>query len=376
MRYGCPCDFLHLGLVPMTVLENNSPDQSSRSAGESSSDYQNSAWADHGTPPASSPSADCLIPYQNSIYQPPLPTLPNLNRRDLDLFRHYATYTSASLSDRNSVQHTWRVAVTKEALPHDFLMHALLSFASAHLAQICPAQRQMYGERAVTHRNIALRSCIPHLRKVTPTNCHSLFAFSSVIAISTFSFPNSSSIPLDSPVDNILTFIVLIRGVHTVLQSGLDWIQTGSLEALLQTERVDWRQKIGPIPVSLRDATQKLRAWNDQHTFGIRWELYAKTIQNLEGVYGAYSLITSDRSLVFIWCATVPAQFVTLLRERDPMALVVLAHWAILLHSVSAQWWAGERGKLLVEAIYQELGDEWKPAVQWSMNVVQSPWSP
>lgn len=58
------------------------------------------------------------------------------------------------------------------------------------------------------------------------------------------------------------------------------------------------------------------------------------------------------------------------------MALVILAHWAVLLHSVSAQWWAGERGRLLVEAIFQELDDEWRAAVQWSMDVVQSPWSP
>lgn len=55
------------------------------------------------------------------------------------------------------------------------------------------------------------------------------------------------------------------------------------------------------------------------------------------------------------------------------MALVILAHWAVLLHSVSAQWWAGERGRLLVEAIFQELDDEWSAAVQWSMDVVQSP---
>ena len=317
-----------------------------------------------------------MVPYQNNIHQLPLPTVPNLDLHDLDIFRHYATYTSASLSDRDSVQRTWRVAVTKEALPHDFLMHALLCFASAHLAQICPAQHRMYSESAVTHRSMALRSCIPHLRKVTPTNCHALFVFSSVIAISTFSFPNSPSMPLDSPIDNIVTFIVLIQGVNTVLQSGLDWIKTGSLEALLQTERVDWRQKIGPVPMSLRDAAQKLHAWNDQHTLETHRELYLKTIQNLESFYGAYSIVTSDRSLVFIWCATVPAEFVARLRERGPMALVILAHWAVLLHSVGAQWWAGERGKLLVEAIYLELDDEWKAAVQWPMDVVESPWSP
>lgn len=194
----------------MTVLENKSHPQNSRAACGSSSEYQSSTWVDLANPTTSRPSGECLVPYQSNIHQLPLPTIPNLHPHDLNIFRHYATYTSASLSDRDSVQRTWRVAVTKEALPHGFLMHALLCFASAHLAQICPAQRRMYGESTVTHRNIALRSCIPHLRKITPTNCHALFVFSSVIAISTFSFPNSPSMPLDSPIDNTVTFIVLI----------------------------------------------------------------------------------------------------------------------------------------------------------------------
>ena len=58
------------------------------------------------------------------------------------------------------------------------------------------------------------------------------------------------------------------------------------------------------------------------------------------------------------------------------MALVILAHFAVLLHCVSAQWWAGERGKRLAEAIEQELNDEWKPAVQWPIDAIQGAWVP
>ena len=228
----------------------------------------------------------------------------------------------------------------------------------------------------MTHRNLALRSCLPHLRNVTPSNCHALFVFSSLVAISTFSFPDSASRGSVSPVEDIATFIILIRGVHTVLHSGFEWIKAGSLEPLFQTDRVDWRKKVLPLPTALSESIQRLHALNIRYSNGTQQDLYATTIQNLENFYGAYSVVASDRSLVFIWCAIVPEGFVAKLTKRDPMALVIVAHWAILLHSVRAQWWAGDRGRRLVEAIHQELNEEWTHAIQWPMEIVQGPWSP
>ena len=200
----------------------------------------------------------------NNFHQLPLPTMPNISYRDLEILQHYATYTSASLSDRDSVQSTWREAVTKEALPHEFLLHALLSFASAHLTQICPAQSEMYGQSAIAHRNLALRGCMPFLRNITPANCHALFAFSSITAISTFAYPDASSLASVCAIDNILTFTTLIRGVHTVLQGSLDWIRLGSLEPILQVGRVNWIDSIAPLPAELCVPFERLHALNER----------------------------------------------------------------------------------------------------------------
>ena len=313
----------------------------------------------------------------NNFYQLPLPTIPNLDFHDLEIFNHYAAYTSSSLSDRDSVQLTWRVAVAKEAIPHNFLMHALLGFASTHLAQLCPVQRNAYGAEAVKHRNLALRSCIPDLRNITPTNCHALFAFSSLIAISTFVFPNSMNESPVVPIENILSFFILIRGVNTVLQGGLDWIRSGSLEPLIQDGRLNWRHDFPLLPAAFHAPFESLRALNANASAGttIR-KMYAEVIQDLENSYAAHHPIASDRSLVFIWCAIVPEEYVSRVRKRQPIALVILAHFAVLLHSVSAQWWAGDRGRRLTEAIHAELDDKWKPAVRWPMDAVQGSWPP
>ena len=222
---------------------------------------------------------------------------------------------------------------------------------------------------------MALRSCIPSLRNTTPKNCHALFAFSSVVAVSTFACPDASTDSHTNPIDNILTFLVLIRGVNTVVQGGLDWIKSGSLKSLLQDGRVNWREQVALLPVAFIEPFGRLRSLNESTTpeINVR-KIYAEAIQDLENSYGAYQLIASDRSLVFIWCAIIPEAYIVLVRERQPMALAILAHFAVLLHNVGAQWWAGDRGRQLTEAIHNELHNEWRFAIEWPMAVVQRPW--
>ena len=156
LRYGFPCDFQGLGKTPLTISETRDEGQKSTSepAYENDLDYQYDSFTAPRAPPTISsstehnPPTSCLstegpMLYTgiNNHFQLPLPTIPGLSLHDLSIFHHYANCTSATLSDRDSVQLTWRVAVTKEALSHEFLMHALLSFASAQLVQLCPAQR-------------------------------------------------------------------------------------------------------------------------------------------------------------------------------------------------------------------------------------------
>ena len=153
------------------------------------------------------------------------PTLPpvatNFNLNAFNLLDHYTHFTSTSLSDKTLVRVIWRDDVTREALPHDFLLHALVSLAAAHLGNLDPNMRSYYEQKAAMHRNTALRFCIPTLREVTPENCQALFAFSSIIAVSIFALPDASSREAFSPLDNILMFFTLIKGVHTVLQAHL-----------------------------------------------------------------------------------------------------------------------------------------------------------
>ena len=69
--------------------------------------------------------------------------------------------------------------------------------------------------------------------------------------------------------------------------------------------------------------------------------------------------------------------FLAKLKDGEPMALLILLHWGVLLETLSELWWAKNAGKRLVEDVAVLLekvayssssgcGPKWADAVGWA----------
>lgn len=307
------------------------------------------------------------------IIEPPPPTpISWLTHQEFNLFHHYSSSTAPSMSDVAHIRQVWQAVVPREALSYNFLVHGLVAFAAIHVANNCPADGPFYKRLALSHRQRALQSALAPLNHITPANCHALFAFAGVTAFSTFTVYSSET----SPVDVMLDFFPVVRGTKTVLRSALEWISHGALHPLIERQWDEWKIDAASSPSALTPEVKehlcKLEKLNcrtardeEEH------ECFAVAIQRLIDAYETYKYIVGDRSLVFVWTVVVPNEFVAALQSRKPMALVILAHYGILIHSVGEQWWARGRGAGLVEAVHLELPTEWKDAVSWPLRVVR-----
>ncbi len=292
---------------------------------------------------------------------------------DLELLHQFTTVTCFSLSNIPSKQNIWQVDVPREAMSHQFLLHALLAIAAVHLMYLSPTERHLYEKAASNHRNLALSMSIPALNKVTPDNCHALFALSCVISVLAFAFPHREQLSLPStPVDDILSVFVLIRGVQTVLQSAQEWITKGPLRALIG---YDWNPTASPLPKDMTIAFEKLFEKNERDTPDptIRAN-YNSTIQGLKKAFEIHTVVGGEPGLIFTWLVIVQASYIAQLEKKDPIALAILAHYAVIIHSSDSQWWIEGRGAQLFEAIYRILPPEWLPAVELPRKIVTIGW--
>ena len=296
-----------------------------------------------------------------------------LSLLDLELMHHYSTVTCFEISRIPAKQSTWQIAVPREALIYPFLMHALLAISAAHLMHTRPSKQHMYEEAATKHRNLALTSSIPFLNNITPTNCHALFALSNIVSVLSLVFPHPSAPPLSGlpsdPLDTTLEFFTVIRGVKTVLSSAEEWIAQGPLATVLQH---NWHPSLAPLADDVKEAFERLeRRGEEAAEEPVLFEAYARAIQRLKVAFQTDEVVRDEPGLAFIWPVVVPERYIMGLRDRTPMALAILGHYAVLLHSSKGPWWLEGRGRLLLEAVCQVLPSEWLLAVDWPRETIE-----
>ncbi|KAG8531839.1 uncharacterized protein KY384_003475 [Bacidia gigantensis] len=131
-------------------------------------------------------------------------SITHLAYQNFELLNHYVSTASQSLSTRPTVREIWQNVYVE-------------------------GNARLWEMKARRHQSLALATSIPAFQQVTQDNCDALFATSGIIAMIAFTLP--CSIPEDvlSSIDHITDFFVLLRGIHTVLQSALGWILGGRL---------------------------------------------------------------------------------------------------------------------------------------------------
>jgi hypothetical protein len=74
--------------------------------------------------------------------------------------------------------------------------------------------------------------------------------------------------------------------------------------------------------------------------------------------------------VIFAWLYRLDDEFVIKLRERESIALVLLAHFCVLFNSLSSFWWTRGWVEHLMGEIYGSLGKEYRLWIKWPMEEI------
>ncbi|KAK9323814.1 hypothetical protein V1517DRAFT_257516 [Lipomyces orientalis] len=293
--------------------------------------------------------------------------------RELELMHHYSTQTYQSFSDTPEIQEIWKTIVPKEALTHRFLMHGLLALSALHLIRANIRKdktRTTYVEIATIHQSLGLNLFRQELNHITPLNCHAAFAFSGILSISAFAFSSCTGIKQGvGPVEEILQTFMLLRGGVEILCIAWNWIENGQLGPILDRK---WNGTTldDSVPQEIRNALEHLDKLNNDNFDGITKEACSSAIEKLRATFGKFYANSEKMRIAMMWPIAIPAAYITLLHSRQPMALVILAHYCIILQWLDGCWWMTGWSEQLVLAIYQSLDATWWSSIRCPMQIV------
>ncbi|GIK02076.1 hypothetical protein Aspvir_006119 [Aspergillus viridinutans] len=292
----------------------------------------------------------------------------NLNVHDLELMMQWCTKTYRSISHNSNVESIWQTAIPREAMQHPALMHSILALSALHLASSTGgSMHERYIKTAKTHKDLALLGFKETFTNIDQSNCDAAFALSSLLTISSLAFPLiAGQSQTNTALDDLCQAFQVARNSMNVLAQIADKVRSGELKPLLE------KDECGPkMPDTSRLAIMSLSMTNSQlanrnpkherETFEATIGQLGESLEKL--VQGEEASIVA-----FQWMYHIPPRFIDLVHERHPFALVILAHYAVVLHFMRSRWWMGEWGTRIIQQIGRLLDFQWQQSISWVLD--------
>ncbi|KAI9369307.1 hypothetical protein BJX61DRAFT_536528 [Aspergillus egyptiacus] len=304
------------------------------------------------------------------LMEPSAPSSPSaeLNIQDLELMMQWCTTTYRSVSRNSTVECIWQAVVPREAMQHPFLMHGILALSALHLAVTSNDDtREDYIRTSKTHQNQALLGLSRAAAKLKPYHCNAAFILSNIMMIYSFALPETEGeTPGRSALDELYQVFTTTRQSVDLLANITDWVGNGELKPLLQYDK--GQPKMPDTSrlaiMSLTQLNAKLARQDPDHDR----EVYDTTIKHLGSSLDKVSRGGETMIVAFQWIFQVPSKFMELFRQREPFALVILAHYAVIIHFLRRHWWMGDWAARLIRNIGEHLDATWRNSISWVLD--------
>ncbi|KAL4791070.1 hypothetical protein BDV19DRAFT_401564, partial [Aspergillus venezuelensis] len=244
------------------------------------------------------------------------------NTQHLRLLLTWTTLTCHTISRSNTDARIWQEIIPHRALSSPSLLHGIFAVSVLHLAlssDVKGTKKQTLTEDAEAHQSEVIKMIIKFDDQLQSSKPFESSALSCLLIGFAFAFP-------------------LVVATHCGAQDNAldELIDESELCGLLLTEETQFSPSRSP-----QEAIAALRELlSTQYSQKSKsHQVFSDTIDCLEQPFGRLDGTSEIVSWLFNWVCEVPAAFVDLLQEHNPLALVILAHYCAILHQLRDRWW-------------------------------------
>jgi hypothetical protein len=295
----------------------------------------------------------------------------------MELFSHFILDTGPSVYEGGSIDHESFRAIMPAALSAPYAMYQMLALSALHLSHIRTAQARCYREEATFLQTEALNLFNDSLAEITPDNCVPMLLFSSLLSLHTLEEAvTASGTDAGGLLDRFVTYLDLHRGVRAVISESWQLLLHSNISsALSRAERALNAASLQSHEQATFIAARLHILLNDADMGPESEQACREAVESLQLVYQSASSIgetspESDPGVVWAWPILLSGVFTKLLMKRRPEALIILCHYAVLLHRRRHIWLVRNAGQMLISEITRSLGTYWLDWLDWPNKVL------
>ncbi|KAF1997816.1 hypothetical protein P154DRAFT_272340 [Amniculicola lignicola CBS 123094] len=293
---------------------------------------------------------DSIIP-DNSSSSSDLPI------EDMRLLHHWVTKTSKSLPTTMSISgHSEEDHFIDLGFDHPFLLHCMLAVAAVHKALLDPTTNgRALLLRADAHVNKALTTYRTLLVHPTAETAVPMFLLSSTLV--TYNLAAAQIEEPEDPISAVCHCFKLIQGVKVVIGPHWEQIKASKPFRMAAAPALDLDTPIRPedgefseilqlqeltLDMASEDRNACTKAILDLHTYFMKTKKCAEE---------------AGHAVIFVWPALLEDRFQNLMSSKNPVAVIILAHFAILMVRARTKWWVHNWPERIVRAAQELLQD-------------------
>ncbi|OHW90251.1 C6 zinc finger domain-containing protein [Colletotrichum incanum] len=297
------------------------------------------------------------------------------NFLQLELLHTYDMFTWTALPWSLVLGDFWRVSVPSLALKHEYLMKALLAIPALQLAKLRPERRGLYISTALDYYRTASETARDILHNVSESDGVPLFLFSALSVLIVLGIPQRSVIGTISDDDaSFYDMIGILQGMKGLLDDLSENISKSSLAPLISygAERWAFQQHHDQSELEFQRNREPL---DDFQALLSRRNLESDTLavynQVIERLRDANKCVyVWEGADALVWIYRSLGDFVPLLGAKKQEALVLLAHFAVILNRCETQWWLHGWAYHIMSSVYQNLDEDHKMWVYGPANEI------
>ncbi|KAH6658659.1 hypothetical protein BKA67DRAFT_512770 [Truncatella angustata] len=316
------------------------------------------------TPSALTPSA--LTPSVASFHST-LPAPEQINLQHLMLLHHLENEVLRSpdpilITGAQNAQLCYD-AIFQSAISAPYLMYELLAFSALHCSTVShdDAGKTKYTHQAAELQTRALALFNATKPEVRSENCMALLVFSSVLGMHTLFDAVASYEDVPDFLDKIIHYLKLHHGVRAITNQSWHVLRNSEIQHCINSIESSDQVYQMENPASQCDRLSSLLdAWRDKLGPG-PYNACHEAVRSLCWAFSLHSSLLKPYPLhiTMAWPVMISVEFIELVEQRQPVPLIILAHWAMLLHYEREFWVFGGAGRVIIESLSRYVGPYW-----------------
>ncbi|KAF5658211.1 UPC2-like regulatory protein [Fusarium circinatum] len=287
--------------------------------------------------------------------------------------------------------HIWQEVLPQIGFRYPFVLHALLGLAALHIAYTSPTQRTQSWLVGMYHHSEASTGFRKELSTITEENSEALLIWSICNVLHVFAISNPLYQGTDGGPTSLTSaqkekvlgteWIPMMRGLQAVLQPTHNYLRSGRMQPIMNTgnwaELNPEQESQDPEDVHFCHARE---SWNESDHAEVYEEalqvlrkcrLYSSQFRGMDSETRSNWGYNKEWSAPLMFIHFAPESYFSLLRQRQPPALILFSLFGALLHKTKNYWFLEGWGKAIVEVIADILGSYWREWLVWPLQVIQ-----